>query len=184
MKHGIRTLIALSGAVLGAGCTFLISFEAADPGPDGGDIDATPNAPDAERTFDVRAEPDPPQDAGRDWDLDSLTACKGHLDGLYCNGNQNVTVTGADNDDLVTCIGGKVNRIRFCDKGNGCIRMLDGYPDQCDECFKKGDGVYCGPDLGWHPQNKNQRVRCQSGSQVGLLLCGTCVPNGASSYCK
>ena len=176
-------MIALSGAVIGAGCTFLISFDR-QPAENEAGADGAPG-PDAERTFDVRSDPIvPPQDAGKDYDLDALTTCKDHQDGLYCNGNQLAPIPGADNDELVTCIGGKVNRVRYCDRGNGCIRMLDGYPDQCDECFKVKDGVYCGPDIGWHPQNKNQRVRCQGGFQVGLLLCGTCVSSGTTSYCK
>ena len=63
--------------------------------------------------------------------------------------------------------------------------MLDGYPDECDECAKKADGTYCGRDLpGWDVKNAQQRIRCQGGRVVGLLLCGICKSNGGASACQ
>jgi len=173
-----------------AGCTFLIDFEEV-PGADAGPDVATPSTPP-----DVRVEPGPDANAGSDADagLDAAdardghpgftTACDGKVDGKYCPGNQ-ITWPG-DKDELVTCKGGKVSSAKLCDKGIGCIFMLNGYPDECDQCASKTvDGTYCGRDMaGWEAKNANFRVRCQGGAQVGLVLCsGTCQSNGANSIC-
>ena len=110
----------------------------------------------------------------------------GRPDGKYCGGDQIVWPSPGSKDDLVTCKTGAVTNVRTCTSGVGCIRMLSGYPDQCDECATKADGTYCGRDMaGWDPSNANTRVRCQNKAEVGLLLCANgCSSNGAASICK
>jgi hypothetical protein len=187
--HDARAVTA-AGAVLAsmlAGCTFLISFDEVEPEAEGGV--APPFRPDAP---DVRVDaplpdgsvPDAAKDAPRDA-VANPNACKGNLDGKYCGGNQ-IAWEGGNKDDLVTCKAQVVTGVRLCEHGVGCIRMLNGYADQCDECMKKADGTYCGRDMaGWEPSNANTRVRCQNGAEVGLLLCSNgCTSNGAASVCK
>jgi hypothetical protein len=180
----LAAFVAVMGA-LGAGCTFLISFDEV-PGPtDAGTDSPTPLGPPDVRV-DVSAPPDAAADVGPDTSdaLANPDACKGKLDGKYCGGD--TIVWPGDKDDLITCKANAVSNVRFCASGVGCIRMLNGYPDQCDECGSKADGTYCGRDMpGWDPKNAETRVRCQNKAEVGLLLCAAgCSSNGAASVCK
>jgi hypothetical protein len=172
-------------AVMLAGCTFLIDFKDV-PTTDDGSIDGPVRADPPDVRIDGNGS-DGAMDGGSDA-RDAIAdpdACKGHVDGLYCSGDQ--IVWPGNKDDLITCKGQLVSNVRYCASGLGCIRMLNGYPDQCDECATKADGVYCGRDMpGWDPKNAIQRVRCQNKAEVGLLLCGAagCLSNGPSSSCK
>jgi hypothetical protein len=169
-----------------AGCTFLIDFqEVPKAGDDGGDA-APPSGPP-----DVRVEANLPDasdaaDAGRDA-RDALAnpdACKGHIDGKYC-GFDKITWPVERKDDLVTCKANLVSAVKLCGTGQGCLAMLDGYPDECDECAKKTDGTFCGRDFpGWDAKNAQQRIRCQGGRVVGSLLCTVCKSNGTTSVCQ
>lgn len=189
LRHHARALSALlaAAATTLAGCTFLITFDDADPS-DGGTADAPfrPDPPDVRIDAPASTESSVP-DAGKDARdaLANPAACKGAADGFYCSGNT-IPWEAGNKDDLVTCRGQVVTTVRLCDQGVGCIRMLTGYPDQCDECAKKADGTYCGRDMtGWEAKNADTRVRCQNGAQVGLLLCSNgCQSNGATSICK
>jgi hypothetical protein len=111
--------------------------------------------------------------------------CRDAADGLYCATQPKLVGYDGDRDDLVTCRAGEVFRVRLCDAGTGCIRMVDPYPDQCDECGTMANGTYCGRDMpGWQPMNDDMRVRCGNGALVGILLCANgCNSNGASSAC-
>jgi hypothetical protein len=180
----LAAFIAVTGA-LGAGCTFLISFDDVPSAADGGlDVQVPPGPPDVR--VDVSAPPDAATDAGPDTSdaLANPDACKGKLDGKYCGGD--TIVWPGDKDDLITCKANAVSNVRLCTSGVGCIRMLNGYPDQCDECASKADGTYCGRDMpGWDPKNAETRVRCQNKAEVGLLLCANgCSSIGATSVCK
>ena len=181
-----RAAFAAAAAATLAGCTFLIDFEEVPPPADASGVDSSvlPGAPD------VRVDGPLPVDAGRDAEAaarDAIadpTACKTKPDGKYCAGNQ-IDWDGGNNDDLITCKAALVSAVRLCSQGTGCIAMLEGFPDECDECAKKTDGTYCGRDMpGWDAKNANQRVRCQNGRLVGLLLCAnTCKSMGAASLC-
>jgi hypothetical protein len=170
-----------------AGCTFLITFDDVPGALEGGADTSAPIGPPDVRIDGNGAGPDGAADAGPDV-RDAIAnpeACKRNLDGKYCGGDQ-ISWPGSK-DDLVTCKGGVVQNVKFCATGIGCIRMLNGYPDQCDECATKTDGTYCGRDMpGWDAVNANFRVRCQNRAEVGLLLCNAagCGSNGAASACK
>ena len=175
--------IAVAGA-LGAGCTFLIGFDEVIAGDAGLDAQTPLGPPDVR--IDVQSVPDSALDARPDTSdaLANPDACKGKLDGKYCGGD--TIVWPGDKDDLITCKTSLVSNVRLCATGVGCIRMLNGYPDQCDECASKVDGTYCGRDMpGWEAKNAETRVRCQNKAEVGLLLCANgCASNGAASACK
>lgn len=185
-----RTRAALSGAIAGSlfagGCTLLVSFDevpvedAGITGPaarppdvtvvDAGDLDA-PATPDA----------DVPADAAPDF----TRACAAKPDGKYCNGNQ-IVVDGGSKDDLVTCLNEKTVSVKRCTTGLGCVRMPSGYPDECDSCQGKANGLYCGDDFaGWHPMNARARIRCDNDAIVGNILCATaCVGTGPTASCQ
>ena len=161
---------AVAGALL-AGCTFLIGFDDVSDATDAAFDRPTPLGP-----------PDARADASDA--VANPEACTGKLDGKYCGGN--TIVWPGDKDDLITCKASLVSNVRLCTSGVGCVRMLNGYPDQCDECATKADGTYCGRDMtGWEAKNADTRVRCQNKAEVGLLLCANgCSSIGATSVCK
>jgi hypothetical protein len=178
-----RTAVFAAGLAMLAGCTFLIDFEDVPRAND--DIDSAPPI----GTPDVRVDGNPESgipDSGADA-RDAIAnpdACKGKQDGKYCGGNQ-IVWPAELKDDLVTCKASRVSLVKACATGQGCIAMLDGFPDECDECAKKGDGTFCGRDLpGWDPKNAQQRIRCQTGRVVGSLLCTVCKSNGPNSVCQ
>lgn len=177
-----RLLAALSAAALAAGgCTLLIPFDEITPEGDAGLTDHETSPPEDARVGDGDAT-SPPIDAGVNDGAVNYDACVGHIDGYYCGMDQ---IPWPNKDDQVTCGANKVTKVRHCSTGQGCIRMLDGYPDECDDCTTKADGTYCGRDFAaWQAKNANQRVRCQGGTEVGLLLCTTCKSNGAASACQ
>jgi hypothetical protein len=171
-----------------AGCTFLIGF---DDVP--GATDASFDGPTMINAPDVRVDAPAPTDApAGDAGVDARDAianpdaCANSADGKYCGGNQ-ILWPVAYKDDLVTCKNRTVTNVRFCADLGGCIRMLNGYPDQCDECAKKADGLYCGRDMGgWETKNFNSLVHCQNSAAVTVTPCGAqvCTSNGAASSCK
>lgn len=183
-----RVLGTAAAATMIAGCTFLISFDDV-PGPGGASADGPTvvNAPDV-RVDAPQVTPDGSTDAGADA-RDAIAnpdACVAFPDGLYCGGNQ-ITWPVANKDDLVTCKNHVVSNVRYCADIGGCIRMLNGFPDQCDECAKKADGFYCGRDMGgWETKNLNSLVHCQNKAAVSVMACGAlvCTSNGAASSCK
>jgi hypothetical protein len=174
-------------SVMIAGCTFLISFDdvpsPADATADGSMIG---NAPDVRVDSAATDATDASNDAGARDAIANPDACVGFPDGLYCGGDQ-ISWPVANKDDLVTCKAHVVSSVLYCADIGGCIRMLNGYPDQCDECAKKADGFYCGRDMGgWETKNLNSLVHCQNKAAVSVMPCGAlvCTSNGAASSCK
>lgn len=171
-----------------AGCTFLIDFEEVPAPGDGGpraDTSAPSIPPDVR--VDGASLPDgEPADAGADV-RDAIAngdACKGKADSKYC-GATKITWPADHKDDLVTCKASAVALVKLCSTGQGCLAMLDGYPDECDPCAQKPDGTYCGRDFtGWDTKNAQQRIRCQGGRMVGSLLCTICKSSGVNSTCQ
>lgn len=173
-----------------AGCTFLISFDEPEEPSDGGvDAPFRPDLADGQIDAPGPSAPDAASDAGSDAARDAIAngaACQGKVDGKYCGGNQ-ITWPTERKDDLITCKDGGVAVVRVCEQGVGCIAMVGGFSDECDECSNKPDGgTFCGRDMpGWDTSNTNVRVRCENGREVGLLICsGTCKSNGGASTCQ
>ena len=182
-------LATAAASTMIAGCTFLISFDDVPvPGDANADGPTVGNAPDVHVDGPGPDGSDGARDAGADA-RDAIAnpdACVNFPDGLYCGGNQ-ISWPVANKDDLVTCKSHVVSNVRFCADIGGCIRMLNGFPDQCDECAKKADGLYCGRDMGgWEPKNLNSLVHCQNKAAVSVMPCGglVCTSNGAASSCK
>ena len=179
-----RTALVTGVLAMLAGCTFLIDFEEVPRAADADGSDGSPPLGPPDVSVDVVA-PDSGDAAvdGRDA-LANPDACHTALDGKYC-GNDQIVWPAERKDDLITCKGKVIASVRLCATGQGCFGMLDGYPDECDECVQKADGTYCGRDLpGWDAKNAQQRIRCQGGRIVGSLLCGVCKSNGGTSACQ
>src|SRR6267142_2143736 len=165
---------ACAGTLL-AGCTFLIDFK---------DI---PQDTTLEAAADAEPSPaDRSTNAGKVDAPSDARPYKDALNGLYCATQPMLVGYQGDRDDLVQCLGGLVASAKKCDGGNGCLRMMDPLPDQCDECAKKANGTYCGRDMvGWRPENANVRVQCDNGAAVGILKCALgCQSQGTTSFCK
>lgn len=188
-----RLLVARTAAVTGAlamlaGCTFLIDFDEVPPAGDAGPSadTSTPIGPPDVRIDGAQVPDAEPADSGADA-RDAIAngdACKGHVDSKYC-GSTKINWPADHKDDLVSCKGGAVTLVKLCASGQGCLAMLDGYPDECDPCTQKADGTYCGRDFtGWDTKNAQQRIRCQGGRVVGSLLCTVCKSNGVNSACQ
>lgn len=181
-----RTAVCAAALAMLAGCTFLIDFQDAPRADGDGGVDSSPPIGPPDVRVDGNIVPDGAADSGPDA-RDAIAnpdACKGNPDGKYCGGDQIVWPLD-HKDDLVTCKANQVSLVKLCTTGQGCLGMLNGYPDECDDCAKKGDGTYCGRDFpGWDAKNAQQRIRCQSGRVVGSLLCTVCKSNGTSSVCQ
>lgn len=181
MRRSFASL-ALAGAgtcsAILTACTLLIPFDEVPVEDAGTDAVAAP---------DVVVEP--ADDGGADVVIDArppTQACRDASDGQYCGTHPRIAGYEGDRDDLVTCVAGEAMTVKHCASGTGCIRMVEPYPDQCDECTGRADGVYCGRDMpGWQASNANMRVRCGNGALVGILLCGGngCMSNGDASAC-
>ena len=181
-----RALGPSAAAAIGlAGCTFLITFDEVPVDDAGLEAGTGPDAADAPAAPDAAADAPPVTDAAAELDLSKLGSCDGMVNGLYCGNNQIKDYPGS-RDDLVACDGGAVASVTHCDGGSGCIRMPNPQPDQCDECWRKADGFYCGRDMpGWSSRNARVLVRCMAGGQVGITVCTNgCVSNGAASACQ
>jgi len=170
-----------------AGCSLIVTF---DDVPSKLDASTLPDSRPQNDVgvVDTGGEPDagplPEEDASAaDASADYTNACTGKPDGKYCNGNQ-VIVDAGNKDDLVTCLAGKTVSAKLCT--NGCQRMPTGYPDECNQCAGKATGLYCGDDfVGWHPMNKNTRIRCDNGAIVGNLICANvCSGTGPNASCQ
>lgn len=176
--------LAYVASAMLAGCTFLIDFDAPEAPAEAGLDSAVPPGPPDVRIDGSGVEAS--VDAGADV-RDAIAnpdACKGNPDGKYCGGNQ-IVWPAANKDDLVTCKGQVVSIVKLCSGVGGCIRMANGFPDQCDECGTRADGFYCGRDLGWEPKNAERRVQCQNKASIAQPVCPSgCMTNGAASLCK
>lgn len=191
--RAMRPIVAACGAVLGSvvsaawivGCSLLVTFDEL-PADDSGIALPTARPPDVS-VVDGGADASAPADGGPATDaaVDYSAVCTGKADGKYCNGNQ-IGVDGGSSDDLITCLNGKTANVKPCATGNGCVRMPSGFPDECDQCQGKANGLYCGDDFtGWHPMNAKTRIRCDNDAIVGNLICqNACVGTGPGASCQ
>lgn len=186
MKRAFVAIAAFLGAL--AGCTFLVSFDDMPKNDAGLTTIPDSRSPPIDVFVGDSGAPDvdevPEEDAAVavDASADYSTACAGKPDGKYCNGNQ-IVVDAGSKDDLITCLNGSTVSAKLC--ANRCQRMPSGFPDECDQCQGKTTGLYCGDDFfGWHPMNKNTRIRCDNGAIAGNLICTTCVGTGPNATCQ
>ena len=186
-----RTPLLLAAFASGVvGCTFLVTFE--DLPKDEGELEGRPDARSTNDVFVPDTNTPEPEDSGTpiedsaavaDATVDYSNACVGKPDGKYCNGNK-IVVDAGSRDDLVTCLNGETIGAKLCT--NGCVRMPTNFPDECDQCEGKPAGLYCGDDFfGWHPANKNTRIRCDNGAISGNLICANaCTGTGPNAACQ
>jgi hypothetical protein len=179
--HAACFLVA--SAALAASCTLLVQFHD-EPSCDGGLCDAATSTPDVTppRGDDASAsEAEPPPDVGHD--APPPAPCKNLPNGYYCaHDGLNQPYPGSP-DDLVECVEGGVGMVTTCD--GGCLPLPPPFPDACNPCTGKGDGLYCGRDFAGFPAtNADFLIQCQSGNVVQDVACQHgCKSNGTSSCC-
>jgi hypothetical protein len=185
--------LLLASAGLSASCTLLVQFHdqaSCDGGRGGGlglcadDADVTPDAtvPDAgDGTVSEASVDGPPPEAGHD--AAPPAPCKGLPSGYYCaHDGLNQPYPGSGND-LVECVDGGVGKVTTCD--GGCLPLPAPFPDACNPCPGKGDGLYCGRDLAGFPAtNADFLIQCQSGNVSQDVACAHgCKSSGTASAC-
>jgi hypothetical protein len=185
----MRRVVAASMFValaIGAGCTFLVSFDDV-PTDDGGAFDAgrrpTPTrAPDPEPLPPRDAAPPPPT-CDPTFPLDQVTGCGSFAEGaLVCATNTSIGYPpGQDRtNDLVTCTrdgGARASCVKHCP--GGCATLPSGFPDQCDGCIGRADGRYCGDHLGWTFEHARLLVTCERGRMIDRTTCPAICADGA-----
>ena len=186
MRRALSTAFgfAVAGALfaMGAGCTFLISFDdvpQADAGPsadastppvarDSGTVESPP--PDS-----VDAAPPVPVTPACDttFPLDEVKGCASFVEGgQVCADNPGLTAYPGDRTkDVVTCSKTQgATCVRHC---VACAHLPSGFPDQCDQCIGKPNGRYCGTDMGWQPENFRLLVTCTNDRLANATACST-----------
>lgn len=185
MRRALSTAlgIAVTGAlfVLGAGCTFLISFDDVPQSDAGGaPLDSSPG-PQPSRDGDVEPAPG---DAGAPpipvtpacdttFPLDQVKGCASFVEGgQICADNPGLTAYPGDRStDVVTCSKTQgATCVRHC---VACAHLPSGFPDQCDQCIGKPNGKYCGTDMGWQPENFRLLVTCTNDRMSAVAACST-----------
>jgi hypothetical protein len=185
MRRVFAASIFASVSAIGAGCTFLVSFDDV-PSADGGTFDAGRRDARAIPTRDP--DPLPPRDAAPPaltcdptFPVDQVTGCGSFAEGaLVCATNTSIGYpAGRDRtNDLVTCTrdgGARASCVKHCPAG--CAALPSGFPDQCDGCSGKADGRYCGDQLGWTFEHARLLVTCQGGRMSDRTTCPTICAN-------
>jgi hypothetical protein len=186
VRKGVALLgvLALSAATILASCTFLLPFDQVSDDA-GAVLDATDEQPEEAAAA--------PSDAGHEAEassVDNSKVCKHEdggaplNDGWYCANHNTSPYMGPPND-LIHCVNGAVAQIESC--VHGCVFLSSAYSDECDECFGRASGNYCGRDLpDWpmrDPAVENLQVTCRGGQKQGDRSCnldgGGCVSNEA-----
>jgi hypothetical protein len=68
------------------------------------------------------------------------------------------------------CDGGAIVSVRACDAG--CLAMINPFPDTCNECNAKPNGLYCGRDFAGFPaENADFLIQCQATNAVQIVAC-------------
>lgn len=180
---------ALAGVVAtcAVGCTFLVTFDdLPDRGQaiDEGEIDAgrkSSSSSSSSSSGDDGASssssssssssgaPFPPacDDA---FDLTSI-GC-GTYPRAECGDEPGLTGVDLPADDLVECDAQMEPKcLRHCP--HGCVKMPTGFPDACDDCDGKADGIYCSSEFrNWPAQSNVFTFECQDGNVVTKTKCG------------
>ncbi len=169
-------------APIGAGCTFLISFDDV-PQTDAGGAEASVRQPEP-RDAEI---PEPSlADAGdasatvpvtpacdTTFPLSQVKGCEAFVEGgQICADNPGLTAYPGDRStDVVTCSKTQgATCVRHC---IACAHLPEGFPDQCDQCIGKPNGKYCGTDMGWQPQNFRLLVTCTNERMSAVSACST-----------
>jgi hypothetical protein len=170
--------LVLGAATLAtASCTLLVQFHdeaSCDGGLCGDDATAWADASDEASAFDAAdAHADAP---------DHYAPCAALANGHYCATDHLHSYAGSP-ADLVACADGGIGSVTHCD--GGCVSMPDPFPDACNPCVGKPDGLYCGRDLAGFPSADGDfLIQCQAGNVAQNVACAAgCKSNGTSSSC-
>jgi hypothetical protein len=164
-------VVPLAATIL-ASCTFLLPFDQVSS--DGGVVaDATDENDETEGSVVVDAGHE--AEAGKTDNAKVCTRVDGGApvkDGWYCANHDTNVYTGPPSD-LIHCVEGGVEQIESC--VHGCVFLPVAFNDQCDECFGRASGNYCGRDFpDWttkDPAVANVLITCRSGQKQGDQVC-------------
>lgn len=179
MRPVVRAML-LAIVALGAGCTLLIDFEAADPevtdaGTNGRDVSVVDATPRPDTSVPDGGAPAFPPPCDPSFPLDQVQ-CNSSFPRPNCASNTGVFPSYPAGrpraGDLVTCNGGPTPTcVQHCPFG--CTTMPTGFPDACDDCDGRTDGTYCVKDLrGPDGRNLGLAVECVGGKTVRSAICG------------
>lgn len=200
MHRSAAIVLAALVFALGAGCTFLISFDDVPDPPDAtvGPDAARPPARDAGRppVVDASVEdaktPPPAATCDLGFPIDDVLGCETFVDDAQvCASNAKITYPAGRNPagDLVTCDrrgdAGRATCVRHCTGPGGCASLPNGFPDQCDTCNGRADGRYCGSELGWVAEDHRLLVTCTNDRIAARSPCpNACTPNVGAALCR
>jgi hypothetical protein len=162
-------VVACASAIL-ASCTFLLPFDQiSDDGGFAGDADDEAEVDAAVYDAGHEAEASANDNAKVCTRIDGGAPIK---DGWYCANHDTNEYMGAPND-LIHCVEGGVVQIESC--VHGCVFMPTAFDDECDECFGRPNGNYCGRDFpDWpnrDPPVENVLIVCRAGQKQNDVVC-------------
>jgi hypothetical protein len=181
---------------IGAGCTLLVSFDD-KPRDSGVPLPDRTTQPTSSNTNDTGPEPDedsglsPPDPSKCDlaFDRAAIKGCVAFQEnGQICGDNQGLTnYPGNQADrgkDVVTCSKTRgVICVQHC--ATKCAHLPEGFPDQCDLCAGRFDGMYCGLEMqGWPNNNFNLLIKCTAGRMVEGATAGGGPRNCGAAGCQ
>lgn len=157
--------------IVGAGCTFLVSFNDVPKESGGPDVVTQPTA-------DVTPPVDGSLACDPEFPLASIKGCGALQENAkICADDSRITYpAGRDaSTDVVTCSkrdGGVAVCVKHCSGAGGCASLPEGFPDQCDPCAYKAEGVHCGSEMAeWQPENAKLLIGCNGGRMTTVDIC-------------
>lgn len=171
--------LAFASALLVA-CAPLIDFDGLTNGAhDAASPDGDAEALDASHVRDAATDSPLPIDAAHGDAGNPCAAVKTTFNGIYCGKSTENGFTGGSPNILYTCQNGVLASTQTC--SNGCFTAQSGFPDSCDECNLKRDGVWCGAEFpGYAALLKDVVFVCKSGTSQGQPT--ACA--GATPHCR
>lgn len=195
----VRLLVPAALLGMGAGCTFLISFDdvpAADAGV--GPASTAPSIKDsgAPSSQDAGAQdsgtvvPGAAEVCDETFPTNTVKGCDKYVDnGQICADTATNLSFAPGYDasaDVVTCSRAgtpHASCVKRCLGPGKCAHNPNGFPDQCDQCAGKADGTHCGSEMaGWPPETFKLLITCGSDriSKTTIACATTCNPKGGT----
>jgi hypothetical protein len=177
---------------IGAGCTFLVSFDekprdSGVPLPDRTSQPTSSASDTGPPDEDSGLAPPDPSKCDLSFDSGAIDGCTGFQEnGQICGDNRGLTNypgNAADRvKDVVTCSKTRgVICVQHC--ATKCAHLPSGFPDQCDQCAGRVDGTYCGLEMqGWPNNNFNLLIRCTGERMVEAPATGS--PRNCTGGCQ
>ena len=183
-------------------CALALDFEALSSGAREAGSDATQGedgaAPDdaveaaraddgaqVEATTDAGQDASPPGDAAEAYAINPCLHVPTNDNGNYCGSSTQNSFANGNPSIVYDCEGQAVTQVFHCP--SGCFIAPPNYDDECDLCFAKHDGVWCGSEFGFTGNTAHLRIECLRGATAegGLTGCasGSCIGADGGGRC-